>query len=115
MDNLIEMVGQQFTPELIRRIGGLVGESPEATGKALSALAPALVCNLSDKAATRTGSEQILATLNQYQGQRLDNLASNPLSLPTTGAAADTLMQTGLRPAWPAPWCSLLRRQARLA
>lgn len=65
MDNLLELIGNQVTPEVINAAGSMVGTTPEQTQSAMSAGIPAMVGSLLQAGSSPQGATQILEGLAQ--------------------------------------------------
>ena len=74
--NLLEMVTGSLGQGVIGQIGGLLGESEENTGSAISAGLPAIIGGLMKQSSTGAGAQQVFDTASQFDGGVLDNIGS---------------------------------------
>src|SRR6516165_5023874 len=75
-DNLISVVMQFLTPDMIAKIAAALGLDRSVTQKAVGGGVPALLSTLADVASTPNGARQLANTLAQPQLASLDNLKS---------------------------------------
>lgn len=77
MDNLIELIGKQLTPDVVDTLGSLSGISPAQTQNALGAVIPSLVGTLAKQGGTPDGAQVILDLVGKQTGGAdvLGNLA----------------------------------------
>ena len=66
--NLIELATSYLTDEVVHRASALVGESPDATRRALSTAVPAVVGGIAGEATTDSGAERLVRTLGEEGG-----------------------------------------------
>jgi hypothetical protein len=85
--NLISVVTQLLTPDVIAQIASFLGIDRGAAQKAAGATAPTILAGLSDLVGTPAGANQLSKLMSQQQG-------SNPLDLLRNSGAQD-LAQTG--------------------
>jgi hypothetical protein len=91
--NLIDTLRSYITPDIISKASSLVGENPAGTGKALSAIVPALLGSATNMASTEGGASKLLGLI---QGGGFDGSMLNSLgSLLSGGAITENLMGTG--------------------
>ena len=74
--NLVSLVSQYLTPELIGRIAGALGVDRTLVGKAATYLAPALLRVLAGVAATPAGARRLAETIEHQDPSILENLES---------------------------------------
>jgi OmpA-OmpF porin, OOP family len=76
--NLLDMAKGVLTPDMMSKAAGLLGESPEGTGKALSGVLPLVLGGMADHAAKPAGAEALLGMLTSGKAGAgtLDNLGS---------------------------------------
>jgi len=74
--NLVSLVSQYLTPELIGRIAGALGVDRTLVGKAATYLAPVLLRVLAGVAATPAGARRLAETIEHQDPSILDNLES---------------------------------------
>jgi OmpA-OmpF porin, OOP family len=76
--NLVELVKDYLTPDIIQKAGSFVGESESATQKAMSGIVPTLLAALASQASTTSGAEKLSQMLDagKYDGSALNNLGS---------------------------------------
>ena len=60
MANLIELLGQQLTPDTVDRLARVTGEQPANVQAAVQGALPALLCGISSRSTTPEGSQQLL-------------------------------------------------------
>jgi len=91
--NLIDLAKDYLTPDVLSKMAGLVGESPEATQRALGAVVPSLVGVACNQASNPAGASRVLGLLdsNPLDSGVLNNF-SGALS---GGSATEGLMRTG--------------------
>jgi len=90
--NLVSVVMQFLTPDMIAKIASALGVNPAIAQKAIGGAIPALLTGLADVASTPEGARQLTHTLAQQQPEALDNLknligSSNQNNLTETGAS----------------------------
>ena len=73
--NLIDMVKQQVTGEVLNQISSKIGESPEATEKAIGGAVPALLSGILNKSTSTEGANTLLKSLSTQDDSMLDNIA----------------------------------------
>jgi outer membrane protein OmpA-like peptidoglycan-associated protein len=78
MNSIVDLVRDTLTPDLMRKMSGVVGESAGATEKAVGAAIPALLAGIADKGSTLAGAERIRSTITEggYGAGMLDKLGS---------------------------------------
>jgi len=86
MENLIQLIGEQVTPDILRKASAITGESEAAAQSGLNALLPTLVGAFAHKGANEHGAKKMMEWvnaqgdseqfLNNYSGM-LDNSESN--------------------------------------
>ena len=106
--NLVSVVMQLLTPDMIAKIASALGLDRSLAQKAIGGAIPALLASLADFASTPNGARQLTNTLNQQSGS-LENLkdlmggsgqnslaetGSNMLSGLFGGGTLDTMAQT---------------------
>lgn len=76
--NLLEFVKNQFSPALMSKIAGLVGEKSADTQKAIDVLLPSVLGGLANKATTLTGADNLLDMINEggHDGRIFDTLST---------------------------------------
>ncbi|UPJ48294.1 DUF937 domain-containing protein [Bradyrhizobium sp. 200] len=106
--NLVSVVMQFLTPDMIAKIASVLGLDRNVAQKAIAGAIPALLASLADVASTPNGARQLTGTLTQQSGslENLKNLVggagqnllaesgSNMLSGLFGGGALDTMAQT---------------------
>ena len=93
MDNLLDLLKGQMTPELVEKASGLVGETPANTSKALGVLGPVLLSTLANKGSSKSGAEQILSTLSDNKVD--DGLLGNVMGMLGGGNSSSLLSMGG--------------------
>ena len=108
MANLVSVVMQFLTPDMIAKIASVLGLDRNIAQKAIAGAVPALLASLADVASTPNGARQLTNTLTQQSGslESLKNLVggagqnlladsgSNMLSGLFGGGTLDTMAQT---------------------
>ena len=84
--NLISVVTQFLTPEVIAQIASFLGIDRSAAQKAAGAAVPSMLASLADLVETPTGASQLSKLLSQQQGSPMDLLRNS---------GAQGLAQTG--------------------
>ena len=65
MASLLELVQETITPEITRKISGLIGEAPAATDSALRRASPTVLAGVLNNASTTAGAERVRALVNE--------------------------------------------------
>jgi hypothetical protein len=97
--NLLSLIQNQFSPQILNQISGAVGESPEGTKSALSTAFPALLGSLMGKASSPNGANDVYNMVKQgpNQGSWTDSLSGLLGGLSGGGASpASTSLLNGL-------------------
>lgn len=89
MTNLVQTVLGAVTPDLNDRLASLLGESPGATSKGLSAAVPALLAGALQQSSTPGGADGLVGAINQATA------GGNPLDQ-VSGLAVDDGARAGL-------------------
>ena len=91
--NLLELINENITPDIVSKLSGFLGESPNNTTTALSSAIPSLLGGLVNKSAESQGASTILNLLNQgnHEGGILNNLGAAF----TSGEGTSNLLSTG--------------------
>ena len=87
--NLVSVVMQFLTPDMIAKIASVLGIDRNVTQKAVAGAIPALLASLADVASTPNGARQLTNTLTQ-QSSSLENLKNL-----VGGAGQNLLAETG--------------------
>ena len=74
--NLVSLVSEFLTPNLISRIGAALGLDRILVGRAAVALGPAILGSLSHAASTSEGARKLANTVSQQSPSILDTLGS---------------------------------------
>src|SRR5215469_7489788 len=90
--NLLELVEGYLTPEVISKISGLVGESPNSTQKALGTIVPSLTAAACHQASTPSGAARLMDLLSV---SNLGSIPGNFGGMLSGGSTTDSLMRTG--------------------
>jgi outer membrane protein OmpA-like peptidoglycan-associated protein len=92
MSSILDLVRDAVTPDLVRKMSGVIGESPGATQKGMDAAVPALLRGIAEAASTLEGAERIrsLATEGGYGAGLLDRLG--PM---LGGGSSDVMLRKG--------------------
>ena len=88
--NLISVVMQFLTPDMIAKIASVLGIDRSVAQKAIGGAVPALLAGLADVTATPQGARQLGSTLAQQQPGSLESLKSL-----IGGSGQNTLAETG--------------------
>ncbi|OKO79548.1 DUF937 domain-containing protein [Bradyrhizobium sp. AS23.2] len=88
--NLISVVMQFLTPDMIAKIASALGLDRNLAQKAIGGAVPALLAGLADVASTPNGARQLSSTLAQQQPGSLENFKSL-----IGGSGQNTLVETG--------------------
>jgi hypothetical protein len=89
--NLVSLVSEFLTPDLIGRIGTALGIDRSIVGRAAIALGPAILGGLSHSASTPEGARKLANTVSQQSPSILDTLGSM-----IGGAGQQTLVKDGV-------------------
>ena len=89
--NLVSLVSEYLTPDLISRIGTALGLDRSLVGRAAVALGPAILGSLSHAASTPEGARKLANTVSQQSPSILDTLGSM-----IGGAGQQTLVKDGI-------------------
>lgn len=101
MDNLIDLVGQQITPDILRKTSSMMGEGEAATQSAINAMLPTLIGAFANKGANEDGAKKVMDWVgaqgdsDQFLGgfsSMLDNDQSSGWLQDTGGALNGWLM-----------------------
>lgn len=93
MDNLVELIGKQLSPQVVQSLGQLAGTTKDQTQGALGAIVPSLVGAISNQGSTAGGAQQILNLLGKQTGG--DNLLGNLAGMLTGGDSTQGLLSSG--------------------
>ncbi|MBP6385114.1 MAG: DUF937 domain-containing protein [Pseudarcicella sp.] len=91
--NLLGLLKNSITPELVSKAANLIGEDSNSTSSALTSVLPVLMGGLATKASTQSGASSLLGLINSggHDGGILDNLGG----LLGGGNASSGLMSAG--------------------
>ena len=89
--NLVSLVSEFLTPDLIGRIAAALGLDRSLVGRAAIALGPAILGSLSHAASTPEGARKLANTVSQQSPSILDTLGSM-----IGGAGQQTLVKDGV-------------------
>ena len=88
--NLVSVVMQFLTPDMIAKIASALGLDRTVAQKAIGGAVPALLASLADVASTPNGARQLTNTLAQQQAGSLESLkASSEVRAKTTSRKPD--------------------------
>lgn len=93
MESLLDLVKQSLTSEVVGKVAGLIGESPDATSKVVGAAAPALLSAIASKGNTSEGAGQLLALMKDNKVDA--NMAGNVLGMLDGGLQTTGMMSNG--------------------
>jgi OmpA-OmpF porin, OOP family len=76
--NLLSLLKDNLTPEMISKVANLVGEDTSSTSTAMSGILPAIMGSVVGKASTTDGASGIMSMLSSggHDGGMMDNLGS---------------------------------------
>ena len=97
--NLVSVVMQYLTPDMIAKIASALGLDRNVTQKAIAGAIPALLASFADVASSPNGARQLTGTLTQQSGslESLKNLIG--------GSGQNSLAETGIEHAFgPVRW-----------
>ena len=97
--NLVSVVMQFLTPDMIAKIASVLGLDRNVAQKTIAGAIPALLASLADVASTPNGARQLTNTLTQQSGllESLKNLVG--------GAGQNLVADTRIEHAfWPVRW-----------
>lgn len=91
--NLLALLKDNLTPEIISKAANLVGENPANTATAMSGILPAVLGSVVGKASTSDGASSLMSMITGggHSGGMLDNLGS----MLGGGASTDTMLAGG--------------------
>jgi len=93
MDNLIDLIGKQLTPDVVNALGSLSGTTSAQTQTALKAAVPSVVGALAKQGGTPGGAQQILDLLGKQTGGV--DLLSNLTGMLGNSTSSQSLMSSG--------------------
>ncbi len=76
--NLVEMLKEYLTPDVIAKLASFTDESPQTTTKAMGGIVPAVLAGLIGLASRGGGGQQLVGMLDagRYDGSALDDLGA---------------------------------------
>jgi hypothetical protein len=91
--NLLALLKDNLTPEMISKVANLVGEDTGSTATAMSGILPAVLGSVVGKASTADGASSIMSMLSSggHDGGMMDNLGS----MLGGGSSTDGIMSAG--------------------
>ncbi len=92
MDNLVELIGKQISPDLIKQLGNMTGASSTQTENALGAIVPSLVGGMVNQGSTAGGAQQLLNLLGKQTDG--DNILGNTVGM-LGGGSSQNLLSSG--------------------
>ena len=93
MQNLVEMIGKQITPELVNSLSSMTGGTAAETQNALKSVVPALVGGLAKQGSSAGGAQQMLDLLGKQTGGA--DLLGNLAGVLGDPAASQKMLSTG--------------------
>ena len=93
MQNLVEMIGKQLTPELVNSLSSMTGGTTAETQNALKSVVPALVGGLAKQGSSAGGAQQMLDLLGKQTGGA--DLLGNLAGVLGDPAASQKMLSTG--------------------
>jgi OmpA-OmpF porin, OOP family len=93
MASLLELVQNAVTPDMMRKLGALIGETPTATEAAMRRATPAVLAGVVNNASAPAGAARIDALITEggWGADTLDNLGAQL----TRGSSATSLLSSG--------------------
>lgn len=93
MSSILDQAREAMTPEIIRSVGSLIGQSPIATSKGLAAALPSVLAGVTETASTPSGAERVQSMIADggYGSSTLASLGS----LLGGGSATSGLLRSG--------------------
>jgi hypothetical protein len=98
--NLVNLVKEQLGGNVLTRLAGTLGTSPDNTRTAMNAAIPTLLTAFGNVASTRDGARDLAAAVDSLDNRVLDNL---PQSLSGGGKSGLNLGDMGTRAALSMP------------
>lgn len=91
--NLLDLVKNHLTDDVIGSVANLVGENASSTGSAISSFVPAILASIVNKGSTQSGAQGIIGKFKDLgiNGHQLSNLTD----LLAGGEQTDKFMNTG--------------------
>jgi hypothetical protein len=89
--NLVQMVMQLLTPDMIAKIASALGLDRSLVQKMINGAVPSLLASVADVASTPTGARQLANTLSQQQAGSLEGLLAGL----SQGSGRDALLNAG--------------------
>jgi outer membrane protein OmpA-like peptidoglycan-associated protein len=84
--NLIESITSRFTPDVVGRLAGSIGNEPPAkTGGALASAVPSIFASLMQRSSTTSGAASLLSSITGSDASKLDDL-SDPKGMMSGGS-----------------------------
>jgi outer membrane protein OmpA-like peptidoglycan-associated protein len=93
MASIVDQVREVVSPDVLRSVGTLIGESPSATSRGFATVVPTLLSGITDAASTPAGAQHVRAMINEsgLGAAMLDRLPG----MLTGGGPTDTLLTAG--------------------
>jgi OmpA-OmpF porin, OOP family len=91
--NLIDMVKEYLTPEVMQKISSQAGETPENTKRAIDGIVPTLLYGTATLAESPGGDNQLMKLVEQQAGQ--GNILDNLVGKLSGGSATASVMSSG--------------------
>ena len=67
-ENLIKLLSDQMTPGVLGKLSGVLGESEEATGKAVNAAIPGVMGAIMKQGASESGAQGLMGMMDNLPG-----------------------------------------------
>ena len=90
--NLLDMLGQAVTPDLVGGLGKLLGESDTGIGSGIGSLLPGLLASMANKASTAEGASGLFSMVNDA---RIDTDLTERLGTLVRGVQSTNLLNLG--------------------
>jgi outer membrane protein OmpA-like peptidoglycan-associated protein len=91
--NLLELINDNITGDVISKLADFLGESPKSTSSALSSAIPSILAGLVNKSTDTQGASTILSLLNQ--GSHDGGILNNLVTAFSGGDGTNKLLATG--------------------
>ena len=92
-NNLLELINENITGDVVSKLAGFLGESPKNTSSALASAIPSILAGLVNKSADSQGASTILSLLSQ--GSHDGGILNNLVAAFSGGEGTSKLLATG--------------------
>ena len=93
--NLLELINENITGDVVSRLAEFLGESSNNTSSALSSAIPSILAGLVNKSADTQGASTILSLLNQ--GSDVSGILNNLVTAFSGGEGTNKLLAVGAK------------------